>query len=162
MIEETGVRQDTDPDYRKLGQELFREFGGMHQRISRIMDNAMGGEMAVMRALLLAGGILTPSELADRAWVSNARVANILKALEQKGWIEREHSKEDRRRVIVTITDKGRADIDIKRREFEGRTAAFLEQLGEEDTRDMVRLLRRTNQIIDSNHKERSGKPCES
>ena len=146
----------THADYLELGQELFREFGGMHQRVSRMMDKAVGGEMAVMRALLLAGGSLTPSELADQAWVSNARVANILKALEQKGWIEREHSKEDRRRVIVTITDKGRQDIETKRRDFEHRAASFLEQLGEEDTREMVRLLRRTNQIIDYNHKERS------
>ena len=146
----------THADYLELGQELFREFGGMHQRVSRLMDNAMGGEMAIMRALALAGGTLTPSELADKAWVSNARVANILKALEQKGWIEREHSKEDRRRVIVTITDKGRQDLETKRRNFEDRAATFLEQLGEEDTREMVRLLRRTNQIIDRNHKERS------
>ena len=146
----------THADYLELGQELFREFGGMHQRVSRMMDNAMGGEMAIMRALMVAGGTLTPSELADKAWVSNARVANILKALEQKGWIEREHSKEDRRRVIVTITDKGRQDMETKRRNFEDRAATFLEQLGEEDTREMVRLLRRTNQIIDRNHKERS------
>ena len=41
----------------------------MHQRISRFADKALGGEMAVMRALILAGGSLTPSELADRAWV---------------------------------------------------------------------------------------------
>ena len=49
----------------------------MHQRISRFADKALGGEMAVMRALMLAGGSLTPSELANRAWVSSARIANI-------------------------------------------------------------------------------------
>mgnify|MGYP002228846536 CR=1 FL=1 len=79
----------------------------MHQRISRFADKALGGEMAVMRALMLAGGSLTPSELANRAWVSSARIANILRALEAKGWVEREHSKTDRRRVHVTVTDKG-------------------------------------------------------
>lgn len=85
----------------------------MHQRISRFADKALGGEMAVMRALMLAGGSLTPSELADRAWVSSARIANILRALETKGWVEREHSKTDRRRVHVTVTDKGRQDLEI-------------------------------------------------
>ena len=111
--------------------------------------------MAVMRALMLAGGSLTPSELADRAWVSSARIANILRALEGKGWVEREHSKTDRRRVHVTVTDKGRQDLEIKRREFEDRTAAFLEQLGETDTQEMVRLLRRANEIIDRNQERR-------
>ena len=98
---------------------------------------------------------LTPSELADRAWVSSARIANILRALEAKGWVEREHSKTDRRRVHVTVTDKGFQVIEIKRREFEDRTAAFLEQLGETDTQEMVRLLRRANEIIDRNQERR-------
>ena len=120
-----------DTDFHELGRQLLTEFGGIHQRVSRFVDKALSGEMAVMRALMLAGGSLTPSELADRAWVSSARIANILRALEAKGWIEREHSKTDRRRVHVIVTDKGFQDLEIKRREFEERTAAFLEQLGE-------------------------------
>ena len=92
-------------DFHALGRQLFTEFGSLHQRVSRFTDQALSGEMAVMRALMLAGGSLTPGELADRAWVSSARIANILRALEAKGWIEREHSKTDRRRVHVTVTD---------------------------------------------------------
>ena len=138
-----------DTDFHELGRQLLTEFGSMHQRISRFADKALGGEMAVMRALMRAG------ELADRAWVSSARIANILRALEAKGWVEREHSKTDRRRVHVTVTDKGFQVIEIKRREFEDRTAAFLEQLGETDTQEMVRLLRRANEIIDRNQERR-------
>ena len=144
-----------DTDFRELGRQLLTEFGGIHQRVSRFVDKALSGEMAVMRALMLAGGSLTPSELADRAWVSNARIANILRALEAKGWVVREHSKTDRRRVHVTVTGKGRQDLEIKRREFENRTAAFLEQLGETDTQEMVRLLRSANEIIDRNQERR-------
>ena len=132
-----------DTDFRELGRQLLTEFGSMHQRISRFADKA------------LAGGSLTPSELADRAWVSSARIANILRALEAKGWVEREHSKTDRRRVHVIVTNKGFQDLEIKRREFENRTAAFLEQLGETDTQEMVRLLRRANEIIDRNQERR-------
>lgn len=141
-----------ETDFRQLANDLFMEFGGMHARVSRLMDRSMSGEMAVMRALMLAGGTLTPSDLADRAWVSSARIANILRALEQKGWIVREHSQTDRRRVNVSVTDKGREDIENNRQEFERRAASFLEQLGAEDTQEMVRLLRRANQIIDTNH----------
>ena len=147
-----------DTDFHELGRQLFAEFGGVHQRVSRFADKALSGEMAVMRALMLAGGSLTPGELADRAWVSSARIANILRALEAKGWVEREHSKTDRRRVHVTVTDKGRQDLEIKRQEFEDRAASFLEQLGEKDTQEMVRLLRRANQIIDHNQERRDAK----
>lgn len=145
-----------DTEYRQMGHELIVEFGAMHRRIARRMDNALSGEMAVLRALVLAGGSLTPSELADRAHVSSARVANILRALEQKGLIARRHSQSDRRRVHVELTDSGQACIDERREEFEAHVAAFLAQLGADDTREMVRLLRRTNEIIDRNQKERS------
>ena len=143
-----------DTDFRELGRQLLTEFGSMHQRISRFADKASAARWRHAR-LMLAGGSLTPSELADRAWVSSARIANILRALEAKGWVEREHSKTDRRRVHVTVTDKGFQDLEIKRREFEERTAAFLEQLGETDTQEMVRLLRRANEIIDRNQERR-------
>ena len=53
------------------------------------------------------------------------------------------------------MTDKGFQVIEVKRREFEDRTAAFLEQLGETATQEMVRLLRRANEIIDRNQERR-------
>ncbi len=56
------------------------------------------------------------------------------------------------------MTDKGFQNLEIKRREFEERTAAFLEQLGETDTQEMVRLLRRLNEIIDCNQERRNAK----
>ncbi len=145
-----------DTEYRKMGHELIVEFGGMHRRIARRMDSALSGEMAVLRALVLAGGSLTPSELADHAHVSSARVANILRALEQKGCIERRHSQSDRRRVHVVLTEQGQARIEEKREEFEGHVAAFLERLGGDDGREMVRLLKRANEIIDQRQEERS------
>ena len=144
-----------DADFRELGRQLLTEFCSMHQRISRFADTALSGEMAVMRALILAGGSLPARALYAHSWVSSARIANILRALEAKGWVEREHSKTDRRRVHVTVTDKGFHDLEIKHREFEDRTAAFLEQLGETDTQEMVRLLRRANEIIDRNQERR-------
>lgn len=92
-----------DTDFRELGRQLLTEFGSMHQRISHFADKALSGEMAVMRALILAGGSLTPSELADRAWVSSARIANILRALEAKGWVERERTQ---RPTVVAYTSR--------------------------------------------------------
>lgn len=151
-----------ETDFHQLASDLIMEFGGMHARISRLMDRTLSGKTAVMRALMLAGGTLTPSELADRAWVSSARIANILRALEQKGWIVREHSKTDRRRVNVSVTDKGREGIENNRQKFEKLTASFLEQLGAEDTQELVRLLRRTNQIIDTNHPRKESKGHEN
>lgn len=37
-----------DTDFRELGRQLLTEFGGIHQRVSRFVDKALSGEMAVM------------------------------------------------------------------------------------------------------------------
>ena len=42
-----------DTDFHELGRQLLTEFGSMHHRISRSADKALGGEMAVMRALIM-------------------------------------------------------------------------------------------------------------
>lgn len=138
-------------EYGELAHRLFREFGIMHRRMAGRMGNAASGEMAVMRALTLSGGELTPSELADRAWVSNPRVANILRSLESKGWITREPDPSDRRRVIVRTTDAGRAALAEKRALFDRSTAEFLSELGHDDARELLRLMERMNQIIEKN-----------
>ena len=98
----------------------------------------------------------TSQALTQLAWFAAAPAAcGLFEQALAKGWVEREHSKTDRRRVHVIVTDKGFQDLEIKRREFEDRTAAFLEQLGETDTQEMVRLLRRANEIIDRNQEGR-------
>lgn len=147
-----------DPVMQQLATELFHEFGIMHHRFAHKVNQAMSGEMAVLRALELAQGPLTPSQIADKAWVSNARVANILKVLEEKGQITRAHSSEDRRRVLVKITPEGHDALKRKHEQFHEGTIAFLEKLGEEDARDLARILHRFNEIIDEKEqrKERS------
>ena len=107
-----------------------------------------------MRALRLAGGTLTPTQIADKAWVSAPRVANILRSLETKGWIARTNDPTDRRRVLVNLTDKGKDLLDAKRAHFDESTARFLAQLGYDDAQELLRLLRRMNQIVDANQEK--------
>lgn len=139
------------PSYAELAHELIHEFGSMHKNMTSRMSNAISGEMAVMRALLKAGTPLTPSQLADGARISAPRVANILRSLENKGWITREHDKTDRRRVLVKITDLGYKTLEERRRLFDQKTGEFLAELGIEDAQELIRLLQRMNQIIDKN-----------
>lgn len=141
-------------DYRTLAQALFHEFGVMHRRMTSRISNAVSGEMAVMRALRLAGGTLTPTQIADKAWVSAPRVANILRSLETKGWIARTNDPTDRRRVLVNLTDKGKDLLDAKRAHFDESTAHFLAQLGYDDAQELLRLLRRMNQVVDANQEK--------
>jgi DNA-binding MarR family transcriptional regulator len=63
------------------------------------------GHMPVLAALRYA--TYTQSELADMMSVSNATMSNTLTALEERGWIERQRSTEDRRQVYIHLTPQG-------------------------------------------------------
>jgi len=63
------------------------------------------GHMPVLAALRYT--TYTQSELADMMSVSNATMSNTLTALEERGWIERQRSTEDRRQVYIHLTPQG-------------------------------------------------------
>ena len=50
-----------------------------------------------------------PSQLAQRLYLDSSTVPGIMSRLEEKALIVREYSKTDRRRIIVCLTDAGRA-----------------------------------------------------
>ena len=83
-------------------------------------------------------------------------MANILRALEEKGLVERAHSSVDRRQVEVTLTDAGQATAERVREERTQAIAGYLRQLGSEDAAHLVRIVRRTTDILEE-RSERAG-----
>ncbi|MFF0342535.1 MarR family winged helix-turn-helix transcriptional regulator [Kribbella sp. NPDC004875] len=49
----------------------------------------------------------TPGELAQRLTMSAAAMTNRLDALERRGYVERSHDRDDRRKVFATLTPAG-------------------------------------------------------
>ena len=143
---------ETNDSYIELTHELFEQLARLRRGMHPSTRNSMRGEMAVIRALHLAELTeeppLTPSQIAECSHLSPARVANVLRALEDKGWIERSHNTEDRRRVTVTLTEQGEAERARRRAEFDAHGAEFLRELGEQDVREALRILKRCNEIV--------------
>ncbi len=93
-----------------------------------------------------------PSEIAAEFGYPRARVTRILDALESRGEIKRVHDKQDRRRVLVYATEKGRAasrESDAKATEG---LVKFIDSLGEEDSDELVRILRKGYQNTFTSH----------
>ena len=49
----------------------------------------------------------TPGELAKQLGMSAAALTNRLDALERRGYVERSHDRDDRRKVVATLTPSG-------------------------------------------------------
>lgn len=123
-----------------------------HPRAAR--DNRfsaiMCGEMAVMR-LLHSGAKqkMTAGELSSRLGMTTSRVAAVLGSLQKKGLLERESDEEDRRRVMVSLTEAGDRLCEKRKRHFMSKISKMLAMLGE-DAPTFVHLLGRVFEITSS------------
>lgn len=58
-----------------------------------------------------AGGSLSPHEIGERRLVTRGTVTGVLDTLEKQGWVRRIQHPEDRRRLLIELTDRGRRTL---------------------------------------------------
>lgn len=108
---------------------------------------SMRGEMAVLRQLGESAEQMTAGDLSRELRMTTSRIAAVLNSLQKKGLIERGGDAQDRRRVLVRLTDEGRALCEHRKACVRRRLAAIFAQLGMEDTRSFVRIMGRVFEI---------------
>lgn len=135
-------------DYRALAEELTKY---LLERPPRPKDAPRlekdRGELMVLAYLTEFKDGATPGELAKFGDVSTARIATALKSLEKKGYIIRSVDPEDRRKVVVHITDDGKAYGNEHKQRRLNHLAVMLEFLGEEDAVHHIRIMKRLNEF---------------
>jgi DNA-binding MarR family transcriptional regulator len=110
-----------------------------HGHRKKISEN-MQGEALAMLYVLEQKDIVLPSEMSNEMNISSARVAAMLNSLESKELITRQIDKTDRRKILVSLTQKG-IELALKhRQQVENHTAQILELLGEHDASELIRI----------------------
>lgn len=107
-----------------------------HQEISKLMR----GELFVLNYLKEQDIVVHPKELSENLAVSTARIARLLKHMEEQGLIVRFTDANDSRQVVVQITEQGVAEIDHVRKKVLEYTARMLENLGADDAKEYIRI----------------------
>lgn len=134
--------------------EALRRFSRATQRAKARRRCGTGDEqLSLPQALLLSGLLhepeLTVGALAEQAMVSNPTATRMLDALERDGLIERRKCQRDRRAVLVSLTDEGRAVVQDSWSDLnEGLTRASA-TLSERERGEATQLLERLAQLMD-------------
>lgn len=89
-------------------------------------------------------GGMTLSDVSKRMMVSNGNVTGLVERLVESGHIDRRTSETDRRVQMIRLTRLGRADFRKMAAEHETWIADLFAGLGDQDVRDLMRLLGRT------------------
>lgn len=88
------------------------------------------------------------SEIARELRVSTPAVSKMLKGLEEKEYIERKTDQKDRRNTIVLLTEEGEKVRKRVLNEMEAFLQQVIERMGEENTKELVRLLELYTEVI--------------
>lgn len=141
------VDDGRDVDYEDVARKLIVYSRSLAKGSLSTVGGASVGEAPVLQFLANTTDEVIPSEIAKKLSFSRARMSHILDALEGKGFITREQDANDRRRVIVRITDTGREHAEKKNAESVSSLAKQLSALGEHDAIELVRILNKAYSI---------------
>ncbi|MFN8018861.1 MAG: MarR family transcriptional regulator [Acidimicrobiales bacterium] len=117
----------------RVGDVLLTE---LEQRV----EATFGVKQMTATALAVIDGAerpLTPSEIGERILLPSASITSTLDNLERRGWVRRVPNPDDRRSLLIEITDEGRATADqllpgirtLERRALDGLTERERAQL---------------------------------
>jgi DNA-binding MarR family transcriptional regulator len=134
-------------------RQAFIELLGAERR-GRARDQKCGpGELTQtqIRALfkLDIAGEATAGDLAKAAELSPASVSAMLDHLERDGIVERARSASDRRVVVVSLTESGRALLAEKRERWRARGREALAGVSEKDLHAAADVMRRMAAMLD-------------
>ena len=95
------------------------------------------------------------TDLSQRLNITPAAVTHMLNSLEEEGYIERLRDFKDRRVVMVRPSAKGIEILEKGKKEFLERFSGLVEYLGEEDAKELIRLLNKTSRYFKEGGKNR-------
>ena len=130
----------TDSDPALLASELRVVLGQLVRRLRT--ENRLPLAHGAVLSRLDREGSSSASELAAAERVRPQSMAQTLADLEQDGLVVRSPHPTDRRRALVTLTDRGRATLEADRLQREGWLArAIAEQLSPSELRALAKVL---------------------
>ena len=100
-----------------------------------------GAQFALLNAIPPEGIPLT--QLASLSWADPGNVSGIVDRLESAGWVERQRSEDDRRVVLIRLSDRGRAILPQLRPQHRTAVARAFAALSAEDMKQLRDLLAR-------------------
>jgi len=111
-----------------------------------VRSHGLTGPQALLLKEIMLAGELTVGQLADRVSLSQATVTDILMRLEKRGLVERQRSREDKRRVLVHITVAGRR---LMKHSLPLLQEAFLDKLNQLQEWEQTQLLASLQRLAD-------------
>jgi DNA-binding MarR family transcriptional regulator len=151
----TSTKTTPDATVRDAAQEFGRAFKGCMSAVRRMRgrENRAHGELSDAQYGLLFNLVdheaLPTSELACQADLSPATATGMLDGLAAAGLVSRVRSERDRRVVLTSLTERGRALVAARHSQFAPRFTAALAEFSDDELRSAAAVLQRLGAMFD-------------
>lgn len=135
------------PDGSRSANEAVRALAQTHDTILAFANEALSrhrlspAARQALGALDGHGAAMSPGEVADRLLLTPGSITSLIDTLERRALVTRAPDPDDRRRVLVEITEAGRALVDQFVPEAVALQTAVMSGLSEADRARLVRIL---------------------
>lgn len=120
-------------NYNEKAEEIFNSLTKRKKCADKMPSNISQGESGVL-LYLLNNDSVSQSELSEKLNITMPRVAAIINTLRDKMLVIKKTDLNDKRKTIITITEKGKKDILQKRK----RAIIFIESIIKELTDEEI------------------------
>lgn len=142
-------------DYRKTADQIrevnfwlcvtFSDTIGRYCEITMKRDDISPLHAIAMYHLVCAGGLSTPTQLADMMFRSKHSVTKIVDNLEREGFIVRDFSNKDRRVTQIKVTSTGLKYVKQNQNRADQRAKQVMDCLSLEEQATLVGLMEKMN-----------------
>lgn len=88
------------------------------------------------------------SKIGERMLLSNANITGLIDRLEEQSLVKRVRSKEDRRKIVIKITEKGINSVEKVMEDYIKWSKKLMEVLTVEENNQLIKLLKTLQQGI--------------
>jgi len=140
-------------DIIELSSLLRESVSGLHKRLRKQMNSVNVYSMTEIETIahLARNTSLLPTELASLTRITTQSMSQILKKFEESGIVARTPSKEDKRKVYISITTAGKRIVEQARYDKDEWLKKAIEQsLTEKEKKLLVKVLPLLNKLMET------------
>lgn len=126
----------------------------MSIRGNRVLKEMSFNEMIVCHILLYyqqRNKLITATDLCEQMHLLKSQMNTMITSLENRGYVERLRSKNDRRKVYVKMTETGAAEYTREHEKIIEIMQAILNEIGEENADFLAKMLDAATRIYQQN-----------
>lgn len=127
-------------------QDIMKQLRRCHRFLHHRADGGKAGQWSLLRELRFHGA-MTQRMLQEHAGIQQSSLSELVKKMEEQGMIQRQVCPEDRRQIMISLTDHGNAlCAEMEERNLR-RNMEYLSVLSEQEQETLLELLTRLDEL---------------